>query len=284
MLAVTLLILQVTTGGAELMAPGVINTDADEYGPTLTPDGRGMYFTLRADRRGRENIVFTQATGTQWSKPVMAPFSGSGVDKEPYLSPDGSRLFFASRRDYPSKLPAQGEEAYDLFVVDRQGDAWGTPQPLTGANSGAYDNYPAVTRDGTVYFASHRQGGKGANDLWRSRWESGGWLPAENVSELNSPTTDADPYVAPDESYLILSSDRQGGAGQGDLYVSFRRSGTWTVPVSLGPAVNTGGYEYTPWVSADGRWLYFSRDWGEIWRIATARVPSLAEIQSTPRR
>ena len=66
-----------------------------------------------------------------------------------------------------------------------------------------------------------------------------------------------------------IRSDRPGGAGEGDLYVSYRTAGAWGAPVSLGSAVNTPAYEYTPWVSADGKWLYFSRGWGEIWRIST---------------
>src|SRR5207237_330261 len=125
--------------------------------------------------------------------PVTLGFSGTGQDKEPYLSPDGSRLFFASRRDYPSKLPAQGEEAYDLFVVERRGNDWGTPEPLTAVNSNAYDNYPAVASNGDLYFASHRAGGKGGNDLWVSRWKAGGWQAPENLTALNTRTTDADP-------------------------------------------------------------------------------------------
>ena len=278
MLIVALMAIQLATGRPEMVAPGVINTDADEYGPTISPDGRTLYFTLRADRRGRENIVLAHGNGDKWTRPEPAPFSGQGLDKEPYLSPDGNRLFFASRREYAGKAPANGEEAYDLFVVERGTERWGAPQPVTGANSASYDNYPAVAANGNLYFASHRPGGKGGNDLWRSRAAAGGWSPAEPLVELNTPATDADPYVAPDESYMIFSTDRPGGAGQGDLFVSVNRAGHWTLPVSLGPAVNTADYEYTPWVTTDGRWLYFSRGWGEIWRIDISAVPALVDI------
>lgn len=270
MLIGLLLVIQVASAGAERVTVGT--RIGDVYGPTLTADARTMYFTRRTDRQGHENIVVSRFDGKLWTSPVMARFSGSGLDKEPYLSPNDSMLFFASRREYPSKLPAQGEEAYDLFVVVRHGTDWGAPQPLSGANSAAYDNYPAAAANGTVYFASHRPGGKGGNDLWRSYRISGAWQAAENLVELNSSATDADPYIAPDESFIIFSSSRPGGAGEGDLYVSFQRSGHWTVPVSLGPAVNTSTYEYTPWVTADGAWLYFSRGWGEIWRIPLAEV------------
>ncbi|MBI4503861.1 MAG: PD40 domain-containing protein [Gemmatimonadetes bacterium] len=277
MLTALIVLLQVAGNGtgAERVAPGLVTVAGDAYGPTLSPDGRTMYFTLRADRKGHENIVVTDLVRGRWSRPVVVRFSGKGLDKEPYLSPDGSRLFFASRREYPSKQPAQGEEAYDLFVVGRRGDQWGTPEPLTGVNSGVYDNYPAVAANGNLYFASHRRGGKGGNDLWLARRVGGGWQTPQPVSSLNTRTTDADPYIAPDERYLIFSSDRPGGAGQGDLYISYRDDRGWSEAVSLGAVVNTPEYEYTPWVTADGKWLYFSRGWGEIWRVETRRVPAL---------
>jgi Tol biopolymer transport system component len=277
MLTALTLALQVAAATPERVLPGA-GTNMDVYGPTLTPDGRTMYFTMRKDRRGQENIMVSRLDGDAWGKPVVVIFSGAGVDKEPYLSPDGTRIFFASRREYPGKAAAKGEEAYDLFVVDRRGDAARAPQPLTGANSPAYDNYPAISSGGTVYFASHREGGKGGNDLWRSRFASDAWQPAENLAELNTPDTDADPFIAPDESYMIFSSSRPGSVGQGDLYLSFQRDGHWSEPVTLGPAINTADYEYTPWITADGKWLYFSRGWGEIWRIETAKVPALEKV------
>ena len=206
---------------------------------------------------------------TKWSVPAVASFSGQGLDKEPYLSPDGRRLLFASRRDYPGKTAAEGEEAYDLFEVEWKNSAWSEPRPLAGVNSAAYDNYPAVAANGTLYFASHRAGGAGRNDLWRSRFMNGAYRPPEAIADLNTPQTDADPYVAPDERYIIFTPDRPGGQGAGDLYVSYFQNGGWAAPVSLGPLVNTGDYEYTPWVTADGRWLYFSRGYGELWRIET---------------
>ena len=261
--------------GAQLVAPGVINTDADEYGPTLSPDGRTMFFTLRADRRGAENIVMSVMDGDgNWSAPRVAPFSGGGFDKEPYLSPDGRVLYFASTRPWPGKDTTGTGEKYDIFVVEKTGDSWGAARAVPALSSPAYDNYPAVASNGNLYLASHRLSGR-RNDLFVSPNLHGRHAIPRAIAELNSDATDADPYVAPDESFIIFSSDRPGGAGSGDLYVSFRRDGAWTAPVSLGPLVNTGDYEYTPWVTRDGRWLYFSRGWGEIWRIETAMLEAL---------
>jgi hypothetical protein len=54
--------------------------------------------------------------------------------------------------------------------------------------------------------------------------------------------------------------------------VSFRRPGGWSPPRSLGDQINTADYEYTPFVSPDGKALFFSRGYGEIWWVATSSV------------
>ncbi len=77
---------------------------------------------------------------------------------------------------------------------------------------------------------------------------------------VNTDKADADFYIAPDESYMILASPNRGGFGSGDLFVSYRsKDRRWTQPLNLGPAVNTPGWEWGPAVTPDGRYLIFSR-------------------------
>src|SRR5215468_1636658 len=83
---------------AKLFAEGVINTDADEYGPAFTPDGKTLYFTRRVNRRDSEFIYASRLENGKWSSPELAPFSGKYFDKEPFVTPDGKKIFFASLR------------------------------------------------------------------------------------------------------------------------------------------------------------------------------------------
>jgi hypothetical protein len=130
-----------------------------------------------------------------------------------------------------------------------------------------------VAKDGTLYFASVRIEGRKDNDLYRSRFVNGKYQKAENLGEINTPATEADPFVAPDGSYLIICSDRPGSESEeGDLYVSFNRGGKWTAPQTLGKTINTKVYEYTPLVSPDGKKFYFSRGWGDIYEIDFAAL------------
>jgi Tol biopolymer transport system component len=204
----------------------------------------------------------------QWSKPEIAPFSGKHFDKEPFVSPDGSKLFFASLRPVGG-VEKKDPRDFDIWVVTKSAGGWGDPAPLPApVNSTGYDNYPSVAANGTLYFASAREGGRGRNDLYRARLIDGKYSQVEKLGDIiNTPGTDADPYIAPDESYLIFCSDRQGGFGEGDLYISYNRGGAWTEPRNLGAAINTGEFEYTPLLSPDGKYLFFSRGWGEIYRI-----------------
>jgi Tol biopolymer transport system component len=263
-----LALLLVSTPQAQLFMEGVINTSADEYGPAFAPDGMTMYFTRRVSRQGPEYIYVSRFENGQWSKPEIAPFSGKHFDKEPFVSPDGSKLFFASLRPVGG-VEKKDPRDFDIWVITRSAGGWGDPTPLPApVNSTGYDNYPSVAANGTLYFASVRGGGRGRNDLYRAPLIDGKYSQVEKLGDIiNTSGTDADPYIAPDESFLIYCSDRQGGFGEGDLYISYNRGGAWTEPRNLGAAINTGEFEYTPLLSPDGKYLFFSRGWGEIYRI-----------------
>jgi hypothetical protein len=70
---------------------------------------------------------------------------------------------------------------------------------------------------------------------------------------------DAQPALSPDGHLLFFASNRVGGIGGVDIYVSRRQSdGSWSDPQNVGPGVNSTCDELSPWVSGDGRWLYFA--------------------------
>jgi|GEM_PF-189148 len=257
-----------------LFAEGIVNTSADEYGPAFTPDGRTIYFTRRSADRKMEHIYFSRFDGGRWGEPQVAPFSGKYFDKEPFITPDGRKLFFSSTRPVEPSAPARKD--FNLWVVERTaaGASWGEARPLGAeVNSDTYDNYPAVAANGNLYFSSTRAGGQGSNDLYRARLVNGRYAPAENLASLNTPKSDADPYIAPDESYIIISTTREGSYGEGDLYISFNAGDRWTTPRNLGAGVNSATYEYTPLVSPDGKYLFFSRGWGDIYQLDASALP-----------
>jgi hypothetical protein len=255
---------------ATLFAEGVINSAGDEYGPTFSPDGNTLYFAKRTDRRGAESIVVSRFEGGIWTTPEVTEFSGKGSDKEPYLTIDGRRLFFASTRSASDPK----DRDFNLYVVEQTASGWSVPLDLgENVNTPEYENYPAVAAMGNLYFGSVRKGGIGKGDLYCSKFVDGKYQKAELLTgEINTLENEADPYIAPDESYIIFSGDIPGNAGQGDLYVSFNQDGKWSKPRSLGPKINTDDYEYTPLVSPDRKYLFFSRGWGDIYQIDLSAI------------
>jgi WD40-like Beta Propeller Repeat len=113
------------------------------------------------------------------------------------------------------------------------------------------DTYPILTADGlTVYFTSDRPGGLGGDDLWVSRREStdAPWGEPENLAILNSPFNDSLSVLSTSGNIMYFHSDRPGGCGAGDLWMSRAKPGgdAWTAPVNMGCVVNTGFTEIAP--------------------------------------
>jgi Tol biopolymer transport system component len=239
------------------LVQGVLSTPDDELNTAFTPDGRTVYFSKNlGDRVGV--ILVTHWSGGKWSAPEVAPFSGQFSDYDPFVSPDGARLYWISNR------PVDGKEKddYDIWVVDKQGSGWGPPRHLEAPiNTDAEEFYPTVAANGTLYFSSTRPGGKGrGGDIYRARAQGTGFGAPQTLGDsVNSATHEGDPYVAPDESFLVFAGyGREDGAGGGDLYVSVNRNGSWSAARHLGHDINSKAREYCPIGSPDGKWLYFT--------------------------
>ncbi len=146
--------------------------------------------------------------------------------------------------------------------MSERGDAgWSEPSKLGAPVSSDGDEWEvAIAGNGTLYFSSSREGGLGDMDMYRARRVDGGYPTAENLGPpINTSSGDDLPYIAPDESYLIFASDRPGGLGYRDLYISFQIDGAWTDAHNLGRPINSEYWDIYPSVSPDGRYLFFTR-------------------------
>lgn len=245
--------------GAALFAEGVVSTVDHESNASFSPDGRTLYFT-KYDRAGQSfsAVVHTELRRGRWTEPRVAPFSGQYPDSHPSASPDGRRLYFSSSRP----VEGRARRDFDIWYVERDGrGAWGEARRVEGAvNTDANELAPAVTRDGTLYFWSVRPEGKGGADIYRARFEGGRYAAPENLGEpVNSKANETDFYVAPDAGLIVFASNRPGGEGQSDLYVSRRAGdGSWGEPRNLGRAVNSPASEGAPALAPGGRTLLFA--------------------------
>jgi len=115
---------------------------------------------------------------------------------------------------------------------------------------------PQLAEHGTVLYFTLRKP-KADLDIYRARLVNGKWQEAQPVEELNTEFDDVGPIIQAGEKRLYLYSNRGGGFGGSDLYVSQRTEEGWSEPVNLGPQINSPADEFDPAVSADGTRLFY---------------------------
>ncbi|HUU20031.1 MAG TPA: M56 family metallopeptidase [Sedimentisphaerales bacterium] len=241
-----------------------VNSSAWEAFPFISSDGLSLFFeSPRPGGYGSFDLwVTTRATKEDpWGEPVnLGPMvNSSSNDATPGISADGLSLFFESDR-------SGGYGSFDLWVTRRatKTDPSGTPVNLgPTVNSSAWDGGPTISADGlALYFWSKRSGGYGSNDIWVTMRETihEDWGTPVNLG----PTVNTSAYEEPgsisaDGLLLFFESDRPGGQGNHDLWLTTRdtTNDPWGEPVNLGPGVNSSAGEGNPSISADGSTLYF---------------------------
>lgn len=167
--------------------------------------------------------------------------------------------------------------------------AWQPGEELSGLLP-AHDppdeiGHPFLADDGrTLYLTVRRAGGDA--DIYRSQSLDGRWQPAQAVTELNTPWDEIGVAVSADGRQLYLASNRRGGKGGFDIYVSQRRATGWGVPKGLGEAINSPGDEFDPAISSDGSQLYFAKspsaEEATDLYVATREAMSKAWREATP--
>src|SRR5262249_38674367 len=142
----------------------------------------------------------------KWSVPEVVPFSGQYTDYDPFVSGDGSRIFFDSNRPL---TPGGPKKDFDIWVVEKTASGWGEPKNLGAPINTPQDEfYASLASDGTLYFSATRPEGKGRLDIYRSRWQNGAFAQPENLGEgVNTPLVEVDPYIAPDQSFVVFSAN-----------------------------------------------------------------------------
>ena len=247
---------QGVAGEAILFVPGIVSTEAFELNATFSPDGNEFFFTRANDTWSEMTILVSHWNGRSWTRPKSLPFNGDFQNADPSFSPDGKRLFFASKRDPLGRI----KQDFDLWYVDRTADEWGVPTPLTELNSMDEEVCPFPMADGSLYFTSKRRDGVGKYDVYYSRWVDGSYRPPLLLDPpVNSRLTEVDATLSADGNLLFFAGHgRADSFGKGDIYVCFKRNGAWSSPVNLGEPVNSTEMELCPKLAPDGHTLFFA--------------------------
>lgn len=241
---------------AELFAPGIVSDGFNNRDMAMMPDGSALYYAVNMRNFELSTIFVIQNTVDGWIGPEVAEFARNQNFKylEPAISPDGSKFFFvSSKRD--------DKNNNDIWVMDRDGNGWGKPVKLDDAiNTTVSETFPSITDDGTLYFSRVSKDPR-VEHIYRSRLVDGKYTAAEKLPDnVNCGQTQFNAFVAPDESYLIVSVyGREDSIGSIDYYIVFRNQlDEWSEPINLGDKINTAGaQEYSSFVSRDGQYFFF---------------------------
>lgn len=199
-----------------------INAAGAASGPALTGDLRTMYYALITPGNQTGDLYVAGRATASAAFPagtIVAGVNSSLDDLDPFITEDGSALYFDSARD---------GSALHLYVALRQGNGpFGAPQALTALNTQTIDGHPVVSHDGlTIYWSSTRTdgGAQGGTDIWSATRSStaGAFANPTRVAELNSAMNESLSWISSDGCMVLLQSDRTGGQGSQDIYQAVR--------------------------------------------------------------
>ena len=201
---------------------------------------------------------------------------GSAVNSEyselnPVISPDGRTLYFG-RKNHPSnRYGVKGSEtisgSQDIWFSEKVGDTWSSARRLSEVlNRDQYNTILSISPDGQTILLK----GAYVNGTYETRGFSisnkttGGWSVPVKIDipgyEQLSKGKNEYGYLTMDGKAILLAFARKKNSEDDDLYVSFYEDGRWSRPMDLGEGINTKYSETTPFLSADGKTLYFSSD------------------------
>lgn len=258
-----------------VFAPGLVSTpDETEFGSVFSKDGDVFYYAVDIDNRAEIRTIRFEHNA--WTKSELFLSDEVYSYNDPFLSPDEKRLYFIS--DRPINKTGTKKD-FDIWYVEKNSKGWSDPMNAgNNINSSGNEYYVSFTREGTMYFSSNgsaTDNDKNDYDIYTSRQVLGKFQTRVKLSDgVNTPHYEADVFVSPDESYLIFSTERPGGFGRGDLYISFHNKGIWSEPKNMGNTINGGRSEYCPFVTADGKYFFYT-SMGQIFWVDAGVIHGL---------
>ena len=211
----------------------------------------------------REQIIYAiDHIDPQFSfnpRPLSSKVNKFAMQYFPVITATENKLFYTKR---DGNTPYDDEDIV-VSTKDENGN-WGIPESISSnINSELNEGTCAISADGrTLVFTScQARQGYGSCDLYISRKNGESWSVPENMGAIiNSSTWDSQPSLSADGRTLYFASNRKGGFGGRDIWVTRQSQRRWMVPTNLGEKINTSNEEVSPFIHPNGRVLYFASD------------------------
>lgn len=251
----------------KIFAEGIISTSGNfEFGCTFSPDGKEFYFTRRPE--GEKNrIMISRISGNCWAAPSVFDSSDYYMENEPYITPDGSKLFFGSYRI----IPGSSERKYAVWYKEKAETGWGEAKFFD------VTMYVSAAADGNIYatdISTPQSRGIIKYKHVNGNYEKPVKLQGEFISRA------AHPCIAPDESYIIFDWEPESDKDKNlpGFYLSFNKGNDkWGDPIFLGEMLGSDGILMCAYISPDGKYLFYSTH-KDIYWIGTDFINELRPI------
>ena len=230
----------------ELFAPGIVSTDNLEISGVYDPIMNEFYFVRQMKGESPKTYIIQYKNG-KWQEPII------GERMDGFISSDGNTLYSGNKyrnRTHSgwSEEKSLGPQYENIPIMQ-----------LTVSDKGTYvfDERDSI---GTIRYSRLIDGKREEPKPFDKKINTGKWT--------------AHPFIAPDESYIIWDSEREGGYGETDLYISFRQTGgSWGAAINMGEDINTKYEDGGGFVTKDGKYFFFSRiNLGENFNESQANI------------
>lgn len=247
---------------AIVFAPGIVSSGLADRDIAFTPDGKELFFTRSAKGNQFSTIFHTKQVNGIWTKPEVFKYFTNGEYKytEPFVSPDGKKLFFVS--DMPVKENV--ELNYDIWVCNYNNGEWEMPYNIGAPiNTTQNEFFPTTTNEGTLYF-NHMDSALRQEFIYRSKISDGKYTEPEKLPvQVNGGRARFNAFISPDESFIIIPTyGYKDSYGATDYYIVFRdKNDNWSEPMNMGGKVNSSARsEWSASISPDGKFLFYMSD------------------------
>jgi hypothetical protein len=218
----------------------------------FSQDGKVYYYCNAQGwfSNARPKLKYLKYQDGKW----QGPFILCDGYSSPTFSIDQQTLYLAGGK-------GDGKHSF-VSAIHRQGEGWSKPEIYLEAGFGLYEFMP--TKSGTFYVGSNGRQGNLRDyktyDFCSLTINKGDTVVKSLGTEINTPAFDGDFYVAPDESFMIVSYKEKPDY-ECELGISFRRAdGSWPAPINLGPLINDGdAHRWGEYVTPDGKYLIYTK-------------------------
>ena len=242
----------------QILGKGSLSLDSVQWNNVYVSKTQELYFT-KMGKSGSIIHKMDYVNGTFENLKAVA-FPEGSPHSDIYVNNEGNTMLFSSLM---KETESDTISDWNIWSSKRKNGIWQSPTPFFDQNIEGNQFYPWLTNSGNLYFAITPHGSENS-DLYVSEYKNGIYQsPKKLPTSINSKNLEGDAFVAPDESYLIFAGfDRDQNLGRSDLYISFNSDSNWSSPIWLGKEINSEGYDGSPFVSRDGKYLIFTSSRG----------------------